>query len=192
VSLTLLVLCGLAIVLLVLLFWALRGPRKLAKREAGPHFLEGTSRSHADFLPQIRQAFAEADSLYLSQKAPRVLARRVRRERRRVGLAYLSAVRGDFQGLLRLSKIIATLSPEVAALQELERFRLEAKFWWRYEMIRMQLRAGLAPTPRLDRLSGLVSGLSVRMEAAMKEIGERAALATELASSLDGRGVDVT
>jgi hypothetical protein len=38
-------------------------------------------------------------------------------------------------------------------------------------------------------LSDLVSGLSVRMEAAMKELGERAA--AELASSINRRGLDV-
>jgi len=40
-------------------------------------------------------------------------------------------------------------------------------------------------------LSDLVSGLSVRMEIAMNELGERAALAAEMASSLDGRGPHV-
>jgi hypothetical protein len=33
--------------------------------------------------------------------------------------------------------------------------------------------------------------LSARMEAAMKELGERAAVAAELASSIDRRGLDV-
>lgn len=36
-----------------------------------------------------------------------------------------------------------------------------------------------------------MSGLSVRMEAAMKELGERAAAAAELASSINRRGLDV-
>jgi hypothetical protein len=51
--------------------------------------------------------------------------------------------------------------------------------------------AGLAPIPRLDGLSDLVSGLSVRMETAMKKLGERAALAAELALSFDGRSTDI-
>jgi len=58
-------------------------------------------------------------------------------------------------------------------------------------MVRLQLRAGLIPILGLDGLSDLVSGLSVRMETAMNELGERAALAAEMASSLDGRGPHV-
>jgi hypothetical protein len=104
----------------------------------------------------------------------------------------LSAVREDFQSLLRLAKVIAVLSPEVAALQEFERIRLTLKFAWRYQVIRMELRAGLAPIPRLDALTDFVSSLSVRMETAMTELGERAALAAELASSFHGSGRNVT
>jgi hypothetical protein len=191
VSFTLFLFCGFVVVLLLLLFWALRGPRTQPKLDVGQDFLEETGRRHVSFLPQIRQALAKTDDEFLSGRSMRALQRRVRRERRAVALAYLSSLRGDFQRLLRMARIIAVLSPEVAALQELERIRLTVKFGWRYEMIRMQLRAGLAPIPRLDGLSVLVGGLSVRMEIAMKELGERAALAAELASSFDRRGSGV-
>jgi hypothetical protein len=100
-------------------------------------------------------------------------------------------VRGDFHSLLRMARVIAVLSPEVAAVQEFERLRLTAKFNWQYQLIRWKLLAGFATLPQLDGLSNLVSALSVRMEAAMKELGERAALAAELASSLNRRGLDV-
>ena len=119
------------------------------------------------------------------------MARRVRQERRRVALVYLAAVRDDFQSLLRTARIIARLSPEVVPLHEFERVRLTVVFAWHYQMVRLQLRAGLIPILGLDGLSDLVSGLSVRMETAMNELGERAALAAEMASSLDGRGPHV-
>jgi hypothetical protein len=45
---------------------------------------------------------------------------------------------------------------------------------------------------QLDALGNLISGLSVRLEAAIKELGERAALTTELASSPDRRRVGLT
>src|SRR6266513_1126323 len=122
----------------------------------------------------------------------REVRRRVRHERRRVALAYLAVLRGGFQSLLRMANVIAALSPEVAAVHEFERLRLTAKFAWQYEMIRWKLLAGFATVPQLDGLSDLVSGLSVRMEAAMKELGERAAAAAELASSINRRGLDVT
>lgn len=190
-NLSLFLFCGLLAILLVVLIWALRVPRQL--RESDPHsaLLEETGKRHVNFLPQIRQALAETDYLYLSRKAPALVVRRVRRERRRVALAYLSAVREDFHSLLRMAKIIARLSPEVVTLHEFERVRLTLVFAWHYQMVRLQLRAGLVPIPGLDGLSDLVSGLSVRMEAAMNELGERAALAAEMASSLDGRGPHV-
>lgn len=183
---------GLIGLFLLLFVWSMRKTQQGGKALADAAVLDDYGRVHIAHLPKIRQALGEADSRYLSQKAPRALVRRVRRERRRVALAFLSAVREDFQSLLRLAKIIAVLSPEVAAVQEFERLRLTVKFAWRYEVIRMQLRAGLTPLPRLDALSDFVSSMSVRMETAMKELGERAALAAELASSFNGGGRDAT
>ena len=183
---------GLIGLFLLLFAWSMRKTHRRGRAPADSGALQESGRGHVAHLPQIRQALAEADLKYLSQKAPGVLARRARKERRRVALAYLFAVREDFEDLLRLAKIIAVLSPEVAAVHEFERVRLAAKFTWRYELIRMQLRAGLAPLPRLDALSDFVSSMSVRMETAMKELGERAALAAELASSFNGGGRDVT
>jgi len=177
--------------LLLLLGWALRGPAKLAKSGVPPDAFGEGAGDHVSFLPQIRRALAKADFDFLRQRASEKVQRRVRRERRGVALAYLAAVRGDFLSLLRMARVIAVLSPEVAAVQEFDRLRLTAKFNWQYQLIRWKLLAGFATLPQLDGLSNLVSGLSVRMEAAMKELGERAALAAELASSLNRRGLDV-
>jgi hypothetical protein len=182
---------GLVAALLLLLAWALRGPGKLAKSWVPPDAFDEGAGNHVSFLPQIRQALAKADFDFLRERASEKVQQRVRRERRGVALAYLAAVRGDFQSLLRMAKVIAALSPEVAAIQEFERLRLTVKFAWQYQMIRWKLLAGFATLPQLDGLSNLVSGLSVRMEAAMKELGERAALAADLASSLNRRGLDV-
>jgi hypothetical protein len=183
---------GFVALLLLLFLWSVRAARRGGKPTTEASVLDEYGRGHVAHLPQVRQALAAADFEYLSQRAPQAVTRRVRQERRRVALAYLFAVREDFQSLVRLANIIAVLSPEVAAVEEFERVRLTAKFAWRYGVIRMQLRAGLAPLPRLDALSDFVSSMSVRMETAMKELGERAALAAELGSSLDGGGRDAT
>lgn len=190
-SLTLFLFFGFVAILLFGLVWALRGPQKRRELNGDPRSLEERGRRHATYLPQIRQALTAADYDFLSKRASREVQRRVRRERRNVVLAYLAALRGDFQSLLRMARVIAVLSPEVAAVHEFERLRLTAKFAWQYEMIRWKLLAGIAPVPQLAGLSDLVSGLSVRMEAAMKELGERAAIAAELASSMNRRGLDV-
>jgi hypothetical protein len=58
-------------------------------------------------------------------------------------------------------------------------------------MIRIEFLFGFAPLPELGSLSDVVSRLSIRLETAMNNLGERAALAAKLASSLDdGHGLD--
>jgi hypothetical protein len=189
-NLTMFLFIGAVVILLLLLAWALRGPTKARESQSVPSELRETGRRHVSFLPAIQQALGPTDFQYLSRRASSALVRRVRRERRRIALAYLSALREDFNSLLRMASIIARLSPELAVVQEFERFRLTVEFAWRYQMIRMMLWAGFAPIPYLEDLSELISALSIRMETAVKEMGERAALAAKLASSLDGSDID--
>jgi hypothetical protein len=182
---------GLIGLFVILFAWSVRSPSRSDSPACAVGAADESGRRHMTYLPQIRQAFAEMDYDFLLKNACREVLRRVRRERRAVALAYLAALREDFQCLLRTARVIASLSPELAGVQEFERLRLTAEFAWRYEMIRWRLLAGMAPVPQLNGLSDLVSGLSVRMEAAMKELGERAAVAAELASSMNRRGLDV-
>jgi hypothetical protein len=181
---------GLTGLLLILFAWSTRNTRRPAS-SSRVGLPDECGRRHMTYLPQIRQAFAEKDFSFLSKNASREVLQRVRQERRNVALAYLAALRGDFQDLLRMARVIAVLSPELAAVHEFERLRLTATFAWQCEAIRLRLLVGIAPAPQLEVLSDLVSGLSVRMEAAMKELGERAAVAAELASSVNRRGLDV-
>jgi len=182
---------GFVAVLIAALGWALWTPEKRRKHRRNARPLEACREHHVAYLPQIQQALAESDYDFLSRRVSRDVRRRVRRERLHVVLSYLAALREDFRSLLRMAKVIAVLSPEVAAAHEFERLRLTAEFSWRYQLTRYKLFLGFAPLPQLDSLSNLVSGLSVRIEAAMKELGERAALAADLASSMDRRGVDL-
>jgi hypothetical protein len=182
---------GLIGLLLILFAWSARDPRRPASSSAPADASDESGRRHMTYLPQIRQAFADADFDFLSKNASREVLRRVRRERRGVALAYLAALREDFQSLLRMARAIAMLSPELAAVQEFERVRLTAKFAWHYQLIRWKLLAGIAPVPQLHGLSDLVSGFSVRIEAALSELGERAAGAAKLASTMNRRSLDV-
>lgn len=191
-SLTFFLFVGFVAALLFALAWAVRQPRGRRKLDADPRALEEVGQRHISYLPQIRQTLAPGDYEFLSKRASREAQKRFRRERRNVVRGYLDALHEDFQGLLRMASAIATLSPEVVAVQEFERLRLTASFSWRYRMIRWKLWAGWAPAEQVDGLSNLVSGLSVRMEAALKELGERAALAAEIASSVDRRGLDAS
>ncbi len=177
--------------LLALLVWTLRNPNKRKALNIEPVSLEQVGRRHPTYLPLIRQALSPSDFAFLTSHGSPGLARRARRERRRIALSYLAELRDDFQRLLRLARVVAALSPEVGAAEELERLWLNLQFSWRYQMVRAGLYFGLLSLPKLDALSHMVSELAVRMETAMKELGERAALAAKLASSLDRRSVDI-
>jgi hypothetical protein len=70
--------------------------------------------------------------------------------------------------------VIALLSPEVTALQELERVRLVMEFTLRYRMARLSLMLGHAPLWMLANLCDVVSGLSVKIEGAISLLGMNA------------------
>lgn len=186
----LLLLFGFGILLLLLLIWVLQDPRKLTRRAAVLDPIEEADRNHVIYFPQIKQALTAEDFSFLATRGSGALARAVRKERQDIALAYLAYLRRDFLKLWRLARVIASMSQRVGATQELERLRLGLVFSWRYEMIRIKFMFGFAPLPELGALSDAISRLSIRIETAMKDLGERAAVAAALASSLDRRGLD--
>jgi hypothetical protein len=191
VSFTFLLLIGFAVLILLLLVWVLRDPRKHAKPDGDFDSSEEFGQRHVGYFPQVRQALAEGDFVFLSSRGLPQLTRRVRRERRKIALAYLACLRGDFLKLWRLARVIASMSPQVGVGQEIARLRLGLIFSLRYEMIRIKFLFGFSPLPELGSLSDVVSRLSLRLETAMKNLGERAALAAKLGSSLDnGQGLN--
>jgi hypothetical protein len=190
VNYPLLLLFSFGILLLLLLAWVLRDPWKQVNSGAALGSAEESGRRHVTYFPQVRQALATQDVAFLASRGSRALARQVRKERQKVALAYLACLRGDFLRLWRLARVIASMSQQVGAAQELERLQLGLAFSWRYEMIRIKFLLGFAPLPELGSLSEVISRLSIRLETAMNDLGERAALAAKLASSLDGRGLD--
>jgi hypothetical protein len=190
VNYPLLLLFSFGILLLLLLAWVLRDPWKQVNSGAALGSAEESGRRHVTYFPQVRQALATQDVAFLASRGSCALARQVRKERQKVALAYLACLRGDFLRLWRLARVIASMSQQVGAAQELERLQLGLAFSWRYEMIRIKFLLGFAPLPELGSLSEVISRLSIRLETAMNDLGERAALAAKLASSLDGRGLD--
>jgi hypothetical protein len=191
VSFTFLLLIGFAVLILLLLVWVLRDPRKHTEHDGDPDSSEESGQRHVSYFPQVRQALVAEDFAFLSSRGSPQLARRLRRERRKIALAYLACLREDFLKLWRLARVIASMSPQVGVGQELARLRLGLIFSVRYETIRIQFLFGFSPLPELGSLSDVVSRLSIRLETAMKNLGERAALAAKLGSSLDdGQGLD--
>jgi len=177
--------------LVMLLAWAVRTPRH-DHRTGAPCLepIEEPARQHATYFGLIRQAMSHEDFEFLAARGPFHLVRRTHQERRRIALLYLENLRTDFQRLLRLAKVIAVLSPEIAASYEFERLRLTIRFGWRYRIVLLGLYAGHLLMPQLSGLSQVVSELAFRMESAMQELGERATVAAELASTLNRSRLD--
>ncbi len=189
-SFPLLLLFVFGVLLLVILGWVVRAPRHPAKSAYDSVFADQSDRRNVTYFPQVRQALAADDFAFLASRGSHSLLRRVRKERRRIALAYLKSLRDDFLKLWRLARVIASLSPEVGVPQEFARLRLGLNFALRYEMIRITFLLGFVPLPALGSLSKVVGRLAIRLETAMRDLGERSALAAQLASSLDGRGLD--
>ena len=147
---------------------------------------------HISNLPQIKQALADSDFIYLENQGYPALAKRIRKERRRIALNYLTCLRGEFEKLLRLARMVAALSPNLVVAQEVQGLRLNLEFWYRYYLIYFRLVSGVGPMKAIGSLSNMVSALTIRMETAMSELSERAALGAELLphnrSGLDAGG----
>jgi hypothetical protein len=173
------------LVVAILLFWSLRRRTKSRKGEVRSLEPVEVPGGHVIYLPQMGQALQKMDFEFLAARGTSRLMRQVKRERRQILLCYLEAVHGDFARLLRMARVIAVLSPEIAPAQEWERLRLSVWFALNYRMLRLRIGIGLASEPQLDGLSRSVGNLATQIEQAMTQLGERAAFAHELSSSLN-------
>jgi len=182
------VFASLALLLLLAFAWlALSGTRH--KAEVVRDGRRDRDYPHISHLPQIKQALLSSDFMYLTDQGYPALARRIRKERRLIALSYLACLRIEFEKLLQLARMVAVMSPNVAVAQEIQGLRLNLEFSYRYYLIYFRLVSGVAPLEAIGSLSNLVSGLTIRMETAMSELGERAALGSELLPH-NGGGLD--
>ena len=132
---------------------------------------------HLANLPQIGQAIERADLEYLKTRVSPATANRVRRERRRIVLAYLDGLREDFDCVVEATTKVAALSPKVEAKHEFQRLRIVAEFRVRYTLLRVKFGIGVSAFDGLGRLAWMVSSLAIDLERAMNEIAAGAALA---------------
>jgi len=129
---------------------------------------------HLTNLPQIRQALQRVDIEYLAARGNGTTAKRVRRERRRVVLAYLDGLREDFDRLMEATTRVAAFSQEVEAKHEWRRFRLGAEFRLKYALLRVKLVIGILSFSPLGTLANMVSSLAIELDRAMNEVSARA------------------
>jgi len=163
-----------------LLLWAFRSVRRSRRDREGLAVLESAPQHLCNMRP-IRQSCDPADLRYVLEKGGRELAKRVRRERQQVAFLYLEAIQRDFEQLLRIARVVALLSPEISGSHEYERLRLAVIFRVRLQLVKLRFLLGDVAMPQLGALGEMVTSLALEMEAAIRKLGERAALAAELA-----------
>jgi hypothetical protein len=107
--------------------------------------------------------------------APPDVAYQALRERRAIARRFLQGLLEDFSGLEQLARVVASLSPVLSRKQETERLLLGLRFRLLYSVVRWKLSLGEIPISEIERLTGLVGRLALRMEQAMEEVGALAA-----------------
>ncbi len=132
---------------------------------------------HLANLPQIKQAVERADLEYLKKRVSPATANRLRRDRRRIVLAYLDGLREDFDRVAEATTKVAAFSPQVEAKHEFQRFRLALEFRARYTLLRIKFGIGIPAFDSLGRLASMVSSLAIELDRAMNEVAAGAALA---------------
>jgi hypothetical protein len=112
-SMTVTLFIVLAVVLVLLLAWAVRPPKKtlLAVDDVFDALAE---KRHYARLPQILQSLRHEDTDYLYTRGHDHLAGRIRRERKQIALRYLNYLEGEYQLLLEASRILARIAPEIS------------------------------------------------------------------------------
>ena len=165
------------VALLSWIFW----PGKKNRRRPDALAVLDSAPQHLCNMGAIRRSQDRADLQYLAQRGGNELAKRLHRERRVVAMMYLDSLRSDFEQLLRIARVVALLSPELSKSYEYERLRLSVLFRLRFQLVRARLLFGDAAMPELVSLGQMVSSLAIRLETAMETLGERAALAANLA-----------
>jgi hypothetical protein len=176
-----------ALLLLGLLAYAIRPIEKRAL-SADSVFDALAEPRHSFRLPQIIQSLQPSDTEFLQRRGLRSLRQRIRSERTQIAIRYLNHLESDYETLLEASRILAVMSPEVIPMQEFERLRLSVRFARNCFLMRLRLRAGLAPGKAFAQISDMATTMSFRMESATSQIGLQTALATDRASFTDEGG----
>jgi hypothetical protein len=177
-SLPLVFFVAIAVVLIVVLAWAVRPPKK-SLLSVDDVFAALSEERHYARLPQILQSLRKEDTEFLCGDGHEQLAGRLRAERKRIALRYLNYLEDEFQLLLEASRILARIAPEVTPMDELERFRRNLRFVLSCRYLQLRLRLGLQPWNVFGTLSDMEGELTLQLEAATVRLGERAAMAPE-------------
>ena len=167
-----------AILLVVLLAWALRPPAH-GHRSALDVFEALRQSRHSSHMSHILQALQPNDTEYLRSVGHPALMQIIRRQRRVIALNYLQQLQEEFEMLLEISRVLAVMSPEVIAMEEMERWRLNLAFAANCAFLKWKLHLGLQPFSGFTVLSNMATSFARRLEVATTRIAEAAVRSTE-------------
>jgi murein L,D-transpeptidase YcbB/YkuD len=168
--------------LVVLLSWALRpparGPRPPLDAFEALHQLRHSSR-----MSHILQALQPQDTEHLRSAGQAALMQTIRRQRRVIAQNYLQQLQEEFELLLEISRALAVMSPEVIAMEEMERWKLSLAFAANCAFLKWKLRLGLQPFSGFTLLSNMATSFAQRLEAATARIAETTVRSAEPSGS---------
>ena len=162
-----------ALLLIGLLAWALRPSADQAP--SALDVFEALRRTrHASRISHVIQALQPADTEYLRKTGQVALMQRIRRQRRRIALDYLSHLQKEFEMLLEVSRVLAVMSPEALGMEEMERWKLSLTFAANCAFLRWKLRMGLQPFSGFTLLSNMATEIGRQLDAATTRLAEAA------------------
>jgi hypothetical protein len=170
-----------AVLLVLLLAWAVR-PLRRAPLTPDDVFEALSEERHYARLPQILQSLELDDTEFIRDRGQAALLERLRQERKRIALHYLSYLEEEYRVLQECSRILATLAPELATKGEFDRFRQNLRFIWNCRYLRWRLRFGLQPWDVFGTLSDMAGTITLQLEAATARLAERAMSTTNAPS----------
>jgi hypothetical protein len=160
-----------AILLVGLLAWASRPPAR-GSRPTLDVFDALCQSRHSSRMPHILQALQPQDTEYLRSVGQAALMAIIRRQRRSIALNYLQQLQEEFEMLLEISRVLAVMSPEVIAMEEMERWKLSLAFAANCAFLKWKLRLGLQPFSGFTLLSNMATSFARHLEAATARIAE--------------------
>ena len=189
-SLPLILLILFAFLLIGLLAWALRPPAHQTRPTMDVFDALRQSR-HSSRMSHVTQALQPEDTEYLRETGQVALMQSLRRQRRRIALAYLNQLQKEFEMLLEISRVLALMSPEVLGMEEMERWKLSLAFAVNCGFLRWKLRLGLQPFSGFTLLSNMATDIARQLDAATMRIAEVAVRGSEHpgigGTNVDGR-----
>jgi len=176
-----------AVLLIALLLWALRPPKRRIPNGEDIFDLLSQPR-HCARIPHILRALQPEDTEFLQEKGTSALMHSLRQQRRKIALHYLDQLQEEFELLLEISRALAVMAPELVAIEEMERWKLSALFALNCAVLRFRLRFGLRPFEGFASLSTMATQMVRHLEAVTSKIAETTVQGSDLPANPDKEG----